>query len=42
MDRFDMKRRAISRNTMAVQPDARAVPDWRSGKLVVLGWWLGC
>ena len=43
--RFDMERRAISADTMAVQPDDRAVPDWWSGKLasraVVAGVWIG-
>ena len=36
-----MKTRVINGDTTAVQPDVRAVPGWRSGKLVVLGSGLG-
>ena len=35
MERFDMNRRAVSVDTMAVQPGFRAVPGWRPRKLVV-------
>ena len=36
VERFDMKRRAVSVDSMAVQPGFRAVHDLRSWKLVVL------
>ena len=42
---IDMKRRAISGNSMAVQPGFRAVPGWRSGNwwssVVMAGVWIG-
>ena len=43
--RIDMKRRAVSGNSMAVQPGFRAVPGWRSwnwwSSVVMAGVWIG-